>query len=221
MTEVDNAVEGMQSLCITNLAEGRLTDEDAPPEVRAAASVAAESTNSLLALADSTKEKLNEIAVREQRGELPKQGAETLRSEVTAEATALLEQADEFFEEAHQEALEITLDYMQPRVESEREALARDSFNVALGDDGKAAAARLVGMAAHSDDGEALAVISTPYARTKLISLGVSDVDERLHEARCLVAERVDGVPEILAKLEKTSTAHQAGQKVLQFAVGI
>jgi hypothetical protein len=221
MTEIDNAVDGMQSLCVTNLAEGRLTDDDAPPEVRAAASVAAEATNSLLALTDSTKEKLDEIAVREQRGELPKQGAETLRSEVTAEATALLEQADEFFEEAHQEALGIALDYFQPQVESDREALARDSFNVALGDDGKAAAARLLGMATHSADGEALAVLSTPYARTKLMSLGVSDIDEQLHQARCLVAERVEGVPELLSKLEKTETAHQAGQKVLQFAIGI
>jgi hypothetical protein len=221
MTEVNNAIEGMQALCVNSLAEGRLTDDDAPPEVRAAAQVAAESAGSLLAISDSTKAKLAEVAVRERRGEIPKQGAETLRGEITSEAQKLVEQADDFFEEALAEATEITLDYMQPRVESEREALARDSFNTALGSDGKAAAARLVGMAAHSEDGEALAVISTPYARTKLMSLGVSDIDERLHEARCLVAERVEGVPEILGKLEKTSTGYQAGRKVLHFETGI
>ena len=66
----DKAVAEMQSITVKSLAEGRVHDAD--PQVRAAADACATSANSLLAIADAAKGKLDEIAHREQRGELPK-----------------------------------------------------------------------------------------------------------------------------------------------------
>src|SRR6478609_793602 len=109
----NRAVAEMQAIAVQGLAEGRMAD-DPNPEVRAAADVAASSANALLAIADGAKAKMDEIAVREQRGELPKAGAETLRREVREETESLTNEADRTFHAAHEDAKDMLIESFLP-----------------------------------------------------------------------------------------------------------
>jgi hypothetical protein len=220
-TAVEKGVTEMQAIAVTNLAEGRLGDS-ADPEVRAAANVAAQSANSLLAIADTAKGKLSEIAHREERGELPKAGADTLRSEVRDEVESLAREAQRTFEQAHSDAQELAVISALPEVAQDREILARQEMSLALGDsEGPEAVSRVFGLANGGSDEAVAVLVNTSFGRQSLISRGVRDVDETLTQARQIVASKNEATGATLASLEKLGTAFQAGTKVVDFSLGL
>jgi hypothetical protein len=209
----------MASIAITNLAEGRV-DGDANPQVRAAADAAAESCNAVLAINDAAKQKLAEIREQEQRGLLPKAGADTLRSEVTAQVREIANQASDQFDSAYNDAVDLAVTAALPTVALEREALARQEMALALGDaQGPEATARALGLLQGGSDEAKAVLLTTSYGRQALISKGVSNVDGFLNESRQTVASQDLAVGSVLAKLEKLGTAMEAGTKSLIYAV--
>lgn len=216
-----DAVAEMAAITVKNLAEGRL-GSDADPEVKAAADVAASSANSLLAVADGAKAKLAEIAHREQRGELPKAGADTLRSEVRTEAESLSREAERQFTAAHKDAQELAVSSALPKVAQDRELLARQEMSLALGDaQGPEVASRVYGLAQGGSDEAVAVLVNSSFGRQALISKGVSNVDELLTQARQVVAEKNEATGGTLASLEKLETAFQAGTRVVDFTMGL
>lgn len=216
----DKAVTEMSAITVRNLAEGRLHDGD--PQVRAAADAAATSTNSLLAIADTAKGKLSEIAHREQRGELPKAGADTLRREVAQEAQTLSREAQVQYEAAHKDATELAVSTALPKVDQNREILARQEMSLALGDaQGPDVVTRVFGLAQGGSEEAVAVLVNSSFGRQSLISKGVSDVDEILSKARRIVATKNGDTEATLAKLAKLDTAFQAGTKVVNFSLGL
>jgi hypothetical protein len=217
----NRAITEMQAIAVQGLAEGRMAD-DPNPEVRAAADVAASSANALLAIADTAKAKMDEIAVREQRGELPKAGAETLRREVREETEALTNEADRTFHAAHEDAKDMLIDSFLPEVDQERELLARQEFMLALGDgSGPDVVPRVLGLAEHGSAEAVAVLVNSTYGRQALISKGVRNVDEVLETARTSVASANPELEPALAKLDNLDKAFQAGGRVVAFSLGI
>jgi hypothetical protein len=214
-----DATAEMQSIAITNLAEGRV-GSDADSQVRAAAEAAATSCNAVLAITDAVKEKLADIAEQESRGLLPKAGADTLRGELSDNAQELATQAAQEFEAAQADALDLAVTAALPTVALEREILARQEFSMAIGDaKGPEAQARALGLLNGGSDEAKAVLLTTSFGRQALISKGVSNVDSFLSESRQQVASQDLAVGAILAKLDKLDTAFEAGTKALIYAV--
>jgi hypothetical protein len=217
----DRAVTEMQAIAVQGLADGRMAD-DPNPEVREAANVAASTANALLAIADTTKAKMDEIAVREQRGELPKAGADTLRREVREETEVLTNEAERTFHAAHEDAQDLLLDSFLPQVDQERELLARQEFMLALGDaQGPDVVARVLGLAEHGSAEAVAVLVNSSYGRQALISKGVSNVDEILETARKSVASWNPELEPAMAKLDNLDKAYQAASRVVAFSLGV
>lgn len=216
----DKAVTNMAAITVKNLAEGRVQDAD--PQVKAAADACASSTNSLLAIADTAKGKMDEIAHREQRGELPRAGADTLRREVQQEAQSLSREAQRQYEASHKDATELAVTTALPHVVQERESLSRQEMMLALGDaQGPDVVSRFFGVINGGSDEAKAVLLNSSFGRQALISKGVKDVDELLAKGKLVAAEQDETVAVTLEKLEKLNTAFQAGTKVVDFSLGL
>lgn len=200
MTTSTNHSDRFRDLASKALTASRLADGEVPPAAVDAYGDAQEAVLAITSAAMQLEEKKADLAKK--RDLLPKEGAARLRREANQEAQAVAGEATQAFTKAMGQVEDALLQSALPTLKSDnREALARQELEVALGDaQGADAASRLLGVA-KSGSAEAQAVLGTPFARTALIARSVPNVDEKLRSARTVVAE-TSGSPEAVSARE-------------------
>jgi hypothetical protein len=219
--QIDSPTDRFGGLAQESLAEASL--HDASVEALDSHSDAFNAVQDTLAVTSALEEKLAELS--ENKVYLPQAGYDKLRREAIEEAKALTGQAQRRFTQSYQAAESAILDSALAKLSTDREALARSELQVAVGDaTGPEAKSRILGVA-KSGSAEAQAVLGTPFAKTYLISKGVSNVDRLLADARKIIA-RTGASPEAqraaagLDRLAKLGGAQAAAQAAFRHAFG-
>jgi hypothetical protein len=195
-------------------------DSSVPPEVAAAAEDGATAVSAVLAIAGAAKEKLAHWTEQQKQGLVPAEGALIQRQQVRDKALQLARDADRSFNAAHDAAVEAVTTAALPKLPENRELLARQELDVVLGGaEGSSAKARILAAAQNGSD-DVRAILATPYARQRLISAGVSSVDDTLSTLKRVIASTDKAAQANLEKLENLSGAYLAAGSAFRHSLG-
>jgi hypothetical protein len=206
-----------------SLAEARLPeDAGLPVVVRDALRDATDAVRDGLQVASGLEASLAELADR--KLEMTKPHYDKVRAETIEAAKIRAQVAQRRYAEASEAAESAALDAALPKLATDREFLARQEFEVALGGaSGAEVSSRVLGLARHGSP-EVQSVLNTSFARTSLIARSAPNIDKVLRAAKQIVVEN-GATPEAtrarvaLDKLGKLGPAQGAAGAALRVAL--